>query len=164
MGILDANGNPVVGADSTAWTMDTTAPTVTALQQPQSPRNIVVPTLTVTFSKAIDPATFGLGSLTLTRTVGGVTTGNLLDNRVTIAPDTDPLALPNTYLIGGINWWQSIGGHYVFTIGNQSIKDLAGNPLGSPAGVGWDLVLTMPAAPTKLAISPDQGPTPSTRA
>ncbi len=159
-GILDANGNPVVGSDFTTWTMDPTAPVITSLQQPQSPRNIVVPTLTVTFSKAINPATFGLGSLTLTRTVGGVTTGNLLDSRVTITPDTDPLALPNTYLISDINFPQAIAGTYTFTISNQSIDDFAGNMLSSPDSVSWVLDLTVPAAPSNLAISPDEGPNP----
>ena len=159
-GILDAGGNAVVGGDSTSWTMDTTAPTITGIQQPQTPRNTVVSTLTVTFSEPIDPKSFGPGSLSLTRTVAGVATGNLLDNRVAIAPDTDPLALPNTYLISGINWPQSIEGTYTFTIGDAAIKDLAGNGLASPDGVSWSLVLTAPAAPGRLAISPDLGPDP----
>ncbi|MGP0068315.1 MAG: beta strand repeat-containing protein, partial [Isosphaeraceae bacterium] len=160
-GILDVNGNPVVGSDFTDWTMDTTAPVITSLQEPQSPRNIVVPTLTVTFSKPINPATFTLSSLSLTRTVGAITTGNLLDSRVTITPDTDPLALPNTYLIGGINFPQAIAGTYTFTIGDQSIMDFAGNLLGSSDSVSWVLDLTVPAAPSALAISPDLGPNPN---
>ncbi len=160
VGVLDADDS-VVGGDSTAWMMDTTAPVITSLQQPQSPRNTVVPTLTLTFSKAIDPATFGLDDLTLTRTVGGVTTANLLDSRVSIAPDTDPLALPNTYLISGINWPQAIAGTYTFTVA-QSIDDPAGNSLGpsSPGSVSWVLDLTVPAVPSDLAISPDEGPNP----
>ncbi|MHB1556933.1 MAG: hypothetical protein ACYC61_05585, partial [Isosphaeraceae bacterium] len=159
-GILDANGNPVAGGDSTAWTMDTTAPAITSVQQPQTPRNIVVPTLTVTFSKPIDPTTFTPSSLTLTRTVGGVTTANLLDGRVTISPDTELLAPPNTYVISGINWPQSIQGTYTFTIGNATIADLAGNPLAGPASTSWVLDLATPAAPSHLAISPDLGPNP----
>ena len=138
---------------------DSTAPTIVSLQSPQTPRNIVVPTLTVTFSKPIDPTTFNLSNLTLTRTVGGVTTGNLLDSRVSITPDTDPLALPNTYLIAGINFPQAIAGTYTFTI-LPPIADLAGNTLSSPSSVSWVLDLTMPAAPSNLAISPDEGPDP----
>ena len=159
-GILDVNGNPVVGSDFTDWTMDTTAPTITSLQQPQSPRNIVVPTLTVTFSKPINPATFTLASLSLTRTVGGITTGNLLDSRVTITPDTDPLALPNTYLISDINFPQAIAGTYTFTISNQSITDSAGNPLTAPASVSWVLDLTMPRRPPTWRSAPSSGLSP----
>ena len=62
LGVLDTNGDPVVGGDFTAWTMDTTAPVITSLQQPQTPRNTVVSSLTVTFSKAIDLATFARGA------------------------------------------------------------------------------------------------------
>ena len=68
----------------------------------------------------------------MTRTVGAIPTGNLLDSRVTITPDTDPLALPNTYLISDINFPQSIAGIYTFTISNQFITDFAGNQLSSP--------------------------------
>jgi hypothetical protein len=42
--------------------MDTTGPAILTLQQPQAERNIVVPTLNVTFSKAINPTTFTAAS------------------------------------------------------------------------------------------------------
>ena len=157
-GVVDINGDAIVGTDATQWTMDTTAPSITSLQQPQSPRNIVVPTITVTFSKAIDPSTFGVNSLSLT--LNGSTT-NLLTTfpnvHVTITPVTGTLAVPNTYQIGGINLPQSAAGTYTLTISNSYIKDYAGNLLAAPMTSSWGLNLTSPAAPTGLAITPDFG-------
>ncbi len=151
-GILDASGNPVVGGDFTDWT-------VAGFQEVQSPRNIVVQTLTVTFATAINPATFTASSLSLTRRIGGLTTGNLLDSRVTITPDTDPLALPNTYVIGSLSFPQAIAGTYTLSI-NGPIDDPEGDQVPIPASVSWVLDLTVPAAPSNLAISPDEGPDP----
>src|SRR5208337_1614812 len=72
----------------------------------------------------------------------------------------DPLALPNTYVISNINIPQAIAGTYTFTISNSLITDFAGNLVSSPASVSWVLDLTVPAAPSNLAISPDEGPNP----
>ncbi len=59
--VLDILGTPGLGAKSVSWTMITDGPRITALQQiTTNPRNIVVQTLNLTFSHAIDPATFDL--------------------------------------------------------------------------------------------------------
>jgi uncharacterized membrane protein len=158
--VSDLGNNPGVGMDMTTWVMDTVAPTITSLQQPQTPRNIVVPHLTVTFSKPIDPSTFTTAALTLTRTDSNGTSGNLINEftdpqrAVTIAlvPGTT-----STYQISNINWPQGLAGTYTLTVNGAAIQDPAGNAVSGSVSATWTISLTAPAAPTNLSISPDTG-------
>src|SRR6201999_4021970 len=69
--IKDDSATAGFGAKSTSWSMLTTQPKITALEQlATNPRNIVVQSLNVTFSGPINPATFDYHDLTLTRDGG----------------------------------------------------------------------------------------------
>ena len=70
----------VSDTDSGSWVMDTTPPTISTLQAvTQSPRSIIVPSLDVTFSTAINPVTFGTQNITFSKT-GRTGPGKLLDD------------------------------------------------------------------------------------
>ncbi len=158
--VSDLGNNAGVGMDRTTWVMDTVAPTITSLQQPQTPRNIVVPNLTVTFSKPIDTSTFTTAALTLTRTDSNGTSGNLI-NEFTDPQREVTIALvsgtTSTYQISNINWPQGLAGTYTLTVNGAGIQDPAGNTVSGSASATWTISLTAPAAPTNLSISPDTG-------
>jgi hypothetical protein len=158
--VTDTSSNPGVGADMTTWIMDTVIPTITSLQQPQSPRNIVVPNLTVTFSEPINPSTFTTAALTLTRTDSNGTSANLINEftdaqrAVTISPVA---GTTSTWQIANINWPQGLQGTYTLTVNGSTIQDPAGNTVSGSASSTWILNTTTPPAPTDLAITPNNG-------
>jgi subtilisin family serine protease len=159
--VTDTGGAAGVGADTTSWVMDTVAPTITSLEQVvTNPRNIVVPHLDVTFSKPINLATFTTAALTLTRSDSKDTSDNLIglftdpDRAVTITP---VVGTTSTYRINNINWPQGFAGTYTLTVNGATIQDPAGNTVSGKASSSWTIELETPAAPTSLAISPDNG-------
>ena len=137
------------GSQSSAWKMITTQPRITAVQQvATNPRNIVVQTLNVTFSHAINPATFTYSDLALTRNGGA----NLINSGVTIT------ALNATnYQLGEISWLQGLAGNYSLTINAAAINDLAGNSGSGSTNVAWQMILDTPPTPANLVIAPDLG-------
>jgi hypothetical protein len=147
--VKDPDGTPGLGAKSNVWTMITTGPVITALQQlATNPRNIVVPSLDVTFSEPIDPATLDYHDVTLTRDGGP----NLVDSTVTVTPSSG-----TTYRIGNLNWAQGYAGTYSFTVDAAGVVDLAGNPGLGTTNETWQMILTVPSAPTNLVMTPDLG-------
>ena len=156
-GILDANGRAVAGGDSTTWQLDTTTPVIVSLETPATnPRNIVVPSLDVTFSQAIDPATFTLSDLTLMGVGAGIPAGNLIagDNRVQITE----VSL-TVYEISGFNWVSGSNGVYTLTVLGAGIQDAAGNAFSNNASSSWTMITTPPGAPAALTVSPGPPPT-----
>ena len=99
----------VPGALSESWTLNTVGPTIASLQGvDQSPRNIVVPSLDVTFSEPIDPSTFTYQDITYSKEGGA----NL------ITPDVTITELSSTeFEISNFNNLVSpIDGTYTFTV------------------------------------------------
>jgi subtilisin family serine protease len=157
-GVKDTNGVSGVGAESATWVMDTTAPSLVSLEQvTTNPRNIVVPSLDVTFTKPIDLTNFVSQALTLTRLgsgPGGDGQTNLINNLVTVALVPGTTA---TYEISGFNWVSGYEGTYTLTFNAAGITDLAGNAGTASASASWVMDTTPPAKPTNLAITPDTG-------
>ncbi len=148
-GIRDTGGTSGIGSNEARWTMDTTVPTVTSIENlATNPRNTVVMKLDVTFSEPIDPSTFDWHDLTLTRDGGS----NLITSDVQIVQITS-----TTYSIRNFNWVVGQEGTYSLTVDATGIQDLAGNAGTGTASETWVMDTTAPAAPTGLAISPDRG-------
>ncbi|HYE31261.1 MAG TPA: CARDB domain-containing protein [Methylomirabilota bacterium] len=137
------------GALTTRWVVDANGPQVVELEKPSTnPRNIVVPSLEVRFNEPIDAATFTHADVSLTRNGGA----NLVTSAVSVARITD-----TRYRIENFNWVSGLEGNYVLTVNAAGISDPAGNPGRGTASTSWTLDLGKPAAPVRLAISPDLG-------
>ena len=135
---------------SETWTLNTVGPTIASLQGvDQSPRNIVVPSLDVTFSEPIDPSTFTYQNITYNKEGGP----NLITSSITITQHS-----PTEFEVSNFNNLVSpIDGTYTFTVSAAGVQDLAGNEGSGTASDTWVLLTTPPAAPTDLAISPNTG-------
>ncbi|MDB5330318.1 MAG: hypothetical protein JWP03_1469, partial [Phycisphaerales bacterium] len=152
--LVDGMGHGGVGALSEQWVTSTVSPTIATLQQAsQSPRSIIVPTLDVTFSEPIDPATFTWQSINYSKQGGP----NLIDSSITIKQLS-----PTKFEVGNFNHLIApVDGDYKFTVSAASVRDLYGNLGTGTASAAWTLDTTAPAAPTNLAVSPDNGASPS---
>jgi len=149
-GMVDAQGNQGVGSASETWVVDTTTPTIVSLgPTPQSPRNIVVPTLDVTFSKAINPSSFTYSDLSFSKAGGA----NLITSSVVITQ----LSSTEFEISNFENLVAPIDGTYTFTVNAAGVSDLAGNAGIGSASQSWVLDTTAPAAPTNLNITPQVG-------
>jgi len=149
--VIDPNGNPGVGSDSVAWTMDTKAPIVQSFSTITSPRNTPVGSIDVTFSKPIDPTTFTDSALSLTGNGGS----NLINGGVSVA-----LVSGSTYEISGLSALDAAEGAYLLTVNGADVSDLAGNAGTNSLSTSWVMDTAVPAAPTDLAISPNTGVSP----
>jgi len=99
-------------------TVDEGAPTITAISPITTPRNTPVSSVDVTFSKAIDAATFTTANLTLTRNGSAVTLG----------PEVTVTQVDATHFtVGGLASATTPTGSYVLTVNGAGITDLAGN-------------------------------------
>jgi PHD/YefM family antitoxin component YafN of YafNO toxin-antitoxin module len=121
-GIQDVAGNAGTGSNSTSWTMDATAPTVTSVEAITTPRNTAVSTVDFTFSEAINAATLDFNDLTLTRNGGS----NLLTSGQTITNVSG-----NIYRINNLAGLTGADGAYVLTVNATGIQDLGGS-VGAP--------------------------------
>jgi hypothetical protein len=147
--VQDTNGTAGFGLQSVSWTMITTGPRITALEPINTnPRNIVVPSLNITFSEPIDPATFDYHAITLTRNGGP----NLATSDVSVTQLS-----PTTFHVGNISWVQGYAGTYLFMVSAAGVADLAGNAGTGSTNESWQIILGAPAAPTDLFITPDLG-------
>lgn len=147
--IQDLSGIVGVGANSTSWKMDSTSPSIVSIEQlATNPRNIVVQTLDVTFSEAIDLATFDRNDLQLTRDGGD----NLIDGRVTVE-----YVSGNVYRIKGFNWVIGNSGSYQLSVLGSGISDAAGNAGTATVSTTWVMDTLAPAAPTAILVTPDNG-------
>ena len=148
-GVTGGTGLAGVGSLGLDWIRDTLRPTVAAVQQPATnPRNIVVPSLDVTFSEPVDPASFTRDDLLITRDGVPVAT----DSRVTIQALS-----ATTFRIAGFTWFVGQEGTYRFSVSAEGILDLAGNVGTGSASAEWVMDTTAPSAPTSLRIEADTG-------
>ena len=145
----DSLGAAGVGQFTRNWTMDTTLPALISIEHlSTNPRNIVVSSLDVDFSEAINPASFDWQDITLTRDGGS----NLITSEVTVEQvDAD------TWRIKNFNWKVGLDGTYVLTVLGAGISDLAGNAGTGSVAETWVMDIVDPLATSNLAISPDNG-------
>ncbi len=137
-----------VGSNSTQWVMDTVAPTVVSIEQLNDPvRSIVVQTLDVTLSKAIDPTTFDWHAVTLTRNAGP----NLITDSSTV---TVSRLTPTTYRLSNFSFVSGQDGVYVITINGSALKDPAGNVGTGSVSETWTMITVPPAPPTNVHFTP----------
>ena len=148
-GVQSIGGNPGAGIRSEEWQMDATGPTVLAVEQlSDTTRSIVVQSLDVTFSEAIDPASFDYRDIALTRNAGA--------NLITAAAQVTPLSA-SSYRISNFNSLVGVEGNYVLTVNATAISDLAGNAGAGSGAETWVMDVTVPSRPLNLAIVPDRG-------
>jgi hypothetical protein len=148
--LTDAAGHAGVGASSEQWVMDTTPPTIASLgPSAQSPRNIVVPFVDVTFSEPVDPTTFNYHNIVFSKAGGP----NLIIPSITITwLSTSEVEISNFE-----NLIAPIDGNYTFMVNAAGARDLAGNLGSGSASESWTLLTSLPVAPTNLAIMTDAG-------
>lgn len=148
-GVRDTEGRAGTGRLSAEWTMLTTGPRLVALEAvATTPRNLVVPSLDVTFAAPIDPASFDHRDLTLNRDGGP----NLITPEVRLERLRDTV-----YRIREFNWVVGQEGTYTLTVNAANILDPAGNPGRGTLSTSWVMDTTPPAAPRQLTITPDLG-------
>ncbi len=151
-GVADPLGNGGNGSKSDTWVMDITAPTITSVETvTPDPRNSAISTLDVTFSEAINLATFTFADLTLKRDGGS----NLITNAVTIA-----FVSGTTYRINGLAGLTATDGSYVLTVNGAGIQDSAGNAVANTGTETWSVDATGPTVQSITNVSPDPRATP----
>jgi len=125
-------------APAVVQTLDTISP---------NPRNVPVTSLNVTFSKAINAATFDYHALSLTLNGGP----NLITSAVTVTPVSS-----TSFTIGGLGSLTGSAGGYVLTVNAASVQDSGGTPGFSSKGVSWTMLTTGPriVALEQLATNP----------
>ena len=154
--IADLASNAVSGLVSADWTMDTTAPTLTSIEQLTEPvRNTIVPSLDVTFSEPIDPTTFDYHDLTLTWNGGA--TNLITDHTVIERIDDTTYRIENFNDTFDLNLIGGIEGLYKLTVDASGITDVAGNAGTNSETESWVIDLTKPGGATNLHITPDDG-------
>lgn len=149
-GVQSIGGNPGAGVRSEEWLMDfRLGPPVVALEQlADTTRSTVVQSLDVTFSEAINPASFDFRDITLARNGGA--------NLITAAVQVTPLSAA-TYRISNFNSLVGVEGNYLLTVSATAVSDLAGNPGVGSGAETWVMDVTVPSRPMNLAIVPDHG-------
>lgn len=152
-GLQSATGKAGIDQASVGWRMDAQAPQVLdVVDLVDRVRNTVVMGLEVLFSEPIALGSFDYRDLSLTRTVGGSTSANLIDDRVTVTHQGG-----GSYLVAGFNWVTGLEGDYRFSVAGEGIADSAGNAGSGTASEAWTMDFSHPDAPTQLAIAPDGG-------
>lgn len=152
-GLLSSGGAAGLGSQAVGWKMDTVAPQVIDLiDLIDQIRKTVVLGLDVELSEQVDLASFDYRDVVLTRTVGGVTSPNLIDARTRVE-----YVSGTTYRISGFNWVSGVEGSYRLSVNGEGLADLAGNTGAGSASTGWLMDFHDPAAATNLAVNPDSG-------
>lgn len=152
-GLLSSGGAAGLSSQAVGWRMDTVAPQVIdVIDLVEQIRNTVVTALDVELSEQVDLASFDYRDITLTRTVGGVTSANLIDARTKVEH-----VAGNTYRITGFNWVSGLEGNYRLSINGEGIADEAGNSGAGSASQAWTMDTHQPLAASGLAVSPDTG-------
>jgi hypothetical protein len=133
----DAAGNTSPAAIFNVF-VDETSPTVSSFALvPANPTNTAVGTVDVSFSEAIDAATFTTADLSLTDNGGA----NLITSAVTIG-----LMSGDSYAIGGLAGLTSAEGTYVLTVNAAGIQDQAGNAGTGSLSASWLMDTTPPTS------------------
>ena len=151
--VKDTGGVAAAGLLTDTWTVDTTAPVLLSIETiTTNPRNIIVPHLDVTLSKAIDPSSFDYHAITVTQN-GGL-------NLVTAATTVTQIDATHYRIANFNNSFSAvtgINGSYTITVNGATLRDLAGNAGTGTVSETWVLNVTGPTAATNLRITPDNG-------
>jgi CARDB/Divergent InlB B-repeat domain/Bacterial Ig-like domain len=107
-----------------------------------NPRNQPVSSVTVTFSRPINPATFTYQTVNLTLNNGP----NLANNSITIAQQS-----ATTFLVGGLGPLTGAQGNYVLSVNAAAVQDTNGTGGFSSQSVTWTTITT---GPTITALQP----------
>jgi hypothetical protein len=135
-GLLSSGGAAGLGSQAVGWRMDTVAPQVVdVVDLIDQIRKTVVLSLDVELSEQVDLVSFDYRDVVLTRTVGGVTSANLVDARTKVE-----YVSGNTYRVSGFNWVSGLEGSYRFSINGEGLADLAGNAGAGSASTGSAIV------------------------
>ena len=146
-GVLDLFGNPGSGSATRSWGMDS-GPFVTQIV-PVTPnvRETSVDSIDVTFSEAIDPASFTLANLNLSRN----NSRNLITSGVSIAPLTG-----NTWRISGLAGITTVDGSYRLEVNSVGIRDTSGHVGDGLARTSWTLKRVPPTITSLSPVNPNR--------
>lgn len=145
----DAEGVRGKGSLITRWEVDTTGPQLASVEEiATNPRNIIVQSVSLHFNEAIDPATFGVSDLALTR--DGI--------EVQLAPESELRRLSATE-------WQLVNfarfagqeGLYELRVNAAGVRDPAGNQGSGSLATEWTMDTSRPGQPTEPRVVPDSG-------
>ncbi len=148
--VQDTGGVDGAGLGSVNWTNDREIPKVISFG-PVTPslKNTGTPFVDVKFSEPIDPATFTIADLQLTRTFNGKDIAmNLAPASIALLSDSDPLV----YRISGLSGITSQEGVYTFTLDTKGISDPAGNFGDESLNTKWTVDTTSPT-PVSVVIN-----------
>ncbi|MGC3958042.1 MAG: CARDB domain-containing protein [Verrucomicrobiota bacterium] len=135
--LFDVWGNNIGDTSaSISWAKGNAAPVVESISAiTPNPRNTPVASLLVTFSKAINPATFTLEDLALTLD-GGT---NLIGVGVSITT-ADNI----TFAVSGLGGLTGSEGHYAFTVNAATLIDDVGTAGMGTQSVAWEMITSAP--------------------
>ena len=149
-GTTDSASVAGVGQASRSWTMDTTAPAPVSLEEiSTNPRNIVISSLDVVMSEAIDATSFDWHDVTLTKDGAAL---NLITSEVTVTQID-----ATTWRIANFNWKVGQDGTYTLSVAGAGLRDLAGNAGTGIVAESWVMDIIRPQVPTHVTLTPDTG-------
>jgi Subtilase family/Calx-beta domain/SdrD B-like domain/PA14 domain/CARDB/FG-GAP-like repeat len=135
-GISDIEGLAGVGTVTDSWFVNGDKPTVLKLEGINANRrNTPVDSIIVTFTAALNSATFDLSDILLTRDRGA----NLVNADVTITQINS-----STYQINGLTNLTKVDGNYQILIQANGVQDTTGNSGIGGKGFNWTLGGTAP--------------------
>ena len=135
--LIDIVGDHGDNAVTTTFGVSNGAAIVTVLTPVGTPRNTPAGAIGVTFSKLVDPASFGVGALSLTRNGAPVTLGT----GVTVTADGTPAG----FRVQGIGAVSGADGVYVLTVNATRVRDLAGKAGAGLLTQSWTVDTVAPA-------------------
>ena len=141
--IEDINGNKGIGGKGFTWVLDTDTPTLTDIDDINSPRNTPINSIEVTFDQAINPDSFTKDDLTLTFNGGA----NLITEDVTVEKRNE-----TTYIIKGLSSLQTENGEYTLTVNGAEIQDNAGNATDNSLSSTWEIDSNNPLLPSNIQV------------
>jgi hypothetical protein len=137
LGIYDLWDNNAGNISATTqWAKGNVAPVVESITPiSPNPRNMPVSSVSVTFSKAINPATFDYNDLSLTVNGGP----NLITSAVTVTPQSGSL-----FTISGLGALTGAQGNYLLTVNATGVQDTGGLAGFGSQAVTWSTITTGP--------------------
>ena len=155
--VRDLAGKPGAGLLTQGWTVDTVAPTITAIQQlTATTRNTIVASLVVTTSKPIDPASFDASALSVTKDGVPQSTASASVTQI----DATHFKLQHfndAFDATAGDPEAAFNGTYKLTVDATKLRDLAGNAGAGSIAEAWTINVTGPGAPTNLVVSSSFG-------
>lgn len=147
-GVNDSDGVAGLGMLTERFTIDGTGPSIVSVSDIEpSPRSTSVASLDVTFSEPLAEGSFTIADVALRR---GAATVNLAGASIRANDDT-------SFTIAGLSTATATAGSYTLTIDATGVNDVIGNAGTGATTRTWTMQTQSPAAPSRLAITPDRG-------